>query len=64
MSGRQDKSGIGIVRDFVGVDPEGGREDEALWLFVGKTIASDRTPHEEFSGRNQGHVVLQRGTES
>ncbi len=61
MPGRLDKSCIGIVRDFVAVNPECCGVDEALWLFVGKTIAADRTPHQEFSGRNQRHVVGRRG---
>ena len=63
MPGLLDKSCIGIVRDFVVVDPEGCGVDEALWLFVGKAIAADRTPHQEFSDRNQRHVVGRKGAD-
>src|SRR4029077_10899234 len=61
MPGRLNKSYIGIVRDFVAINQECGCVDEALWLFIRKTIAADRTSHQEFSGRNQCHVVGWRG---
>ena len=61
IAGRLDKSCIGIIRDFVAVDPEWCGVDEALWLFVGKTIATDRIPHQEFPARNQRHGVGRKG---
>ena len=63
MSGRLDKLCKGIIRNFIAVDPEWCDVYEALWLFVGKTIAADRIPHQEFSGWNQRHVVRQKGAE-
>ena len=62
MPGRLDKSCIGIMCDFVAVDPEGCGVDEALWLFVGKAIAADRISHQEFAGRNQRHAIRKTGT--
>ena len=61
MARRLNKSCIGIIRNFVEVDQECCGVDEALRLFVGKTIATDRIPHQEFSGRNECHGVGRKG---
>jgi hypothetical protein len=63
MSGCANKPCVGIIRDLGAIDPEWRKVNEALWLFVGKPIASRRTAHQEFSGRNQCHVDRQRRAE-